>query len=81
MMIKRSGRARQAPPCTTVDRSATRMHDGRPVAGIVLHADDQDAELTVTSIAEADALVSAVIAMRTQLAVALDLNALHGGGR
>ncbi|WP_157519025.1 hypothetical protein [Herbidospora mongoliensis] len=79
MMIKRSGRPRQARPCTTVDRSSTCMHDGRPVAAIVLHADDQDAELTVTSLDEADALVSAALAMRTQLAVALNANTLHGG--
>ncbi len=82
MMIKRSGRARAARPCTTIDRPATRMHDGRPVAAIVLHADDQDAELTVTTLDEAERarVGRARHAQIFKLAVALNANTLHGGG-
>ncbi|GAA1015821.1 hypothetical protein Aple_010390 [Acrocarpospora pleiomorpha] len=82
MMINRSGRRLRGSPAVerpAVERPALRMCGGRPVASLLLHGeDDQDAELGVTDMDEADALVSAAVAMRAQLAVALNVNALAG---
>ncbi|WP_204046434.1 hypothetical protein [Acrocarpospora phusangensis] len=71
-MIKRSGRHRHGP---IVERPALVMMGGRPVSGLIVHADNgQDAVLLVTSLRDADDLVSAVVAMRAELKVAIDAN-------
>ncbi|MEU8277403.1 hypothetical protein ACFYOK_29590 [Microbispora bryophytorum] len=72
MTIKRSrSGGGLAPP---IERRRLTFCDGHPVAHLLIHTGDGDAELDFADLAAVDDALEELIAARTELAVAIDAN-------